>query len=175
MSGAKDWYALRVRPRFEKLVALHLSSKGYEEYLPLYRSRRRWSDRVKEIELPLFPGYSFCKFDVMDRLPILVIPGVMFIVSSGRTPLPVPEREILAVQSIVNSGLPYGPWRSLCPGQRVRIEYGPLRGLEGVVLRTKGSYQLIVSVTLLSRSVSVEIDRDCLTSIDESRVNAAAV
>src|SRR5215831_6448579 len=83
MSGttdAKQWYAVHLRPRCEKLVALQLRNKGYEEYLPMYRSRRRWSDRVKKIELPLFPGYIFCKFDVEKRLPILVIPGVISIV-----------------------------------------------------------------------------------------------
>src|SRR5437667_12182066 len=87
----EQWYALQVRPRFEKVVALHLQHKGYEEYLPLYRKRQRWSGRVKEVDLPLFPGYLFCKFDVFRRLPILVIPGVMSVVGVGRNPLAVAE------------------------------------------------------------------------------------
>src|SRR5438876_2799562 len=84
----EKWYALQVRPRFEKVVALHLQHKGYEEYLPVYRSRRRWSDRIQEVEFPLFPGYIFCKFDVRQRLPILVIPGVMSVVGIGKSPTP---------------------------------------------------------------------------------------
>src|SRR5947207_11933494 len=101
----QQWFALQLRSRFEKVVAMHLRGKGYEEYLPLYRSRRRWSDRVKEIELPLFPGYIFCKFDVLDRLPILIIPGVMSVVSSGGGALAVPEHEFRAVKNLVDSGL----------------------------------------------------------------------
>src|SRR5262245_65103156 len=94
----KQWYAIQLRPRAEKMVALHLKDKGYEEYLPVYRSRRRWSDRVKEIELPLFPGYIFCKFDITNRLPVLVVPGVVSITGNGKTPLPIPEQQITAVQ-----------------------------------------------------------------------------
>src|ERR1051326_9548617 len=94
-SGEKQWYAVQLKTRFEKVVAHHLRGKGYEEYLPTYRSRRHWSDRVKEIELPLFPGYIFCKFDVTDRLPVLVIPGVRSLVSFGGEPMPVAETEIM--------------------------------------------------------------------------------
>src|ERR1041384_7208080 len=94
--GAKQWYAVQLKTRFEKVVALHLRGKGYEQYLPTYRSRRQWSDRIKEIELPLFPGYIFCKFDVTDRFPLLVIPGVRSVVSFGGAPMAVPEQEIVA-------------------------------------------------------------------------------
>jgi len=156
----RQWYALQLRSRCEKLVALHLRDKGYEQHLPLYRSRRRWSDRVKVIELPLFPGYIFCKFDVEKRLPILVIPGVISIVGCGRMPLPIPEAEITAVQRIVNSHMPCGPWPALGVGQRVRVRYGPLQGLEGVVVEARNTYKLILSITLLSRSVAVTIDRN---------------
>lgn len=171
----KQWYALQIRQRFEKVVATHLQHKGYEEYLPMYRSRRRWSDRVKEIELPLFPGYIFCRFDVRDRLPILIIPGVMSVVSFGGAALSVDEQEISTVQHIVNSGMPYGPHPFMSTGTPIRVRYGPLRGLEGLILEVRNSYQLIVSVTLLSRSVSVAIDRDCVTPIYDSPKVVAAV
>src|SRR5437867_10544993 len=164
-----QWYAIQLRPRCEKFVAVQLRNKGFEEYLPMYRSRRRWSDRVKEIDLPLFPGYIFCKFDAMDRLPILVIPGVISVVNFGGAPLPVEEREILAVQSVVNSGLTYGPWPFMPAGTPVRVRYGPLRGLEGFVVEVKNRYQLIISVTMLSRSVSVAIERECVTPLGNSR------
>ncbi len=117
-----QWYALQLRTRFEKVVGMHLRGKGYEEFLPTYTSRRHWSDRVREIELPLFPGYIFCKFDVTDRLPLLVIPGVMSIVSFGGTPMPVPEREIAAIEHVVNSGMKYGPWPRMSVGQPVQVK-----------------------------------------------------
>src|SRR5437588_2599387 len=154
----QQWYALQVRPRFEKVVALHLQHKGYEEYLPLYLKRQRWSGRVKDVQLPLFPGYLFCKFDVFRRLPILVIPGVMSIVGMGRNPLAVAEKEITAVQNVVRSGLTYEPSGFITTGQLARVERGPLRGLIGIVVETRKNCRLIVSVNLLQRSVSVELD-----------------
>src|SRR5262249_16744043 len=149
--------------------------KGYEEYLPMYRSRRRWSDRVKQIDLPLFPGYIFCKFDVTQRLPIVVTPGVISVVGYGRMPLAIPEHEITAVQRIVNSRMPDGPWPSLWGGQRVHVRYGPLQGLEGVVHEVRNTYHLIISVTLLSRSVSVLIDRDSIVPVGDTKMKKIAV
>jgi len=169
VNSREQWYALQLRTRFEKVVALHLRGKGYEEYLPTYHSRRHWSDRIKEIELPLFPGYIFCKFDVTNRFPLLVIPGVRSVVSFGGAAMPIPEQEISAVQQVVNSGMQYGPWPGINAGQAVKVKYGPLRGLEGTVIQVKKNYHLIISVTMLQRCVSVEIDRDCVTPVNESK------
>src|SRR6185369_14563329 len=102
-SDRYPWYALHVRSQHEKIVASTLRGKGYEQFLPLYRTKHRWSDRMKVIERPLFPGYVFCRFDLQKRLPILVTPGVLLIVGVRKTPLPVVESEISALQSIVNS------------------------------------------------------------------------
>jgi transcription antitermination factor NusG len=163
-----QWFALRIKPQREKIVASALRSKGYEEFLPLYRCRRRWSDRIKEMDLPLFPGYVFCRFDVHSRLPILVTPGVLLIVGVGKTPSPVDDSEIAALQSIVKSGLQAEPWPFLKIGQRVRIEHGSLEGVEGILVAIKKPYRLVVSVTLLQRSVAVEIDHHWATSIGPS-------
>jgi transcription antitermination factor NusG len=152
------WYALWVKSRYENTVASHLQARGYESLLPLYKCRRRWSDRFKEIELPLFPGYVFCQFNLLNRLPILSIPGVVHVVGVGRTPLPIDESEIAAIQAAVKSGLPSQPWPFLQVGHRVRIEYGPLCGLEGILLDFRGRQRLVISVTLLQRSVAVQID-----------------
>jgi transcription antitermination factor NusG len=152
------WYALRVRSRCEHTVATHLQGKGYGSLLPLYKCRRRWSDRFKEIELPLFPGYVFCQFNPLNRLPILSIPGVVHVVGVSKTPLPIDESEIAAIQAAVKSRLPSQPWPFLKVGQRVRIEYGPLCGLEGILLDFRGRQRLVISVTLLQRSVAVQID-----------------
>ena len=157
----RQWYAIRVQSKFENLAAATLRGKGYQEFLPLYRSRRRWSDRVKEIDLPLFPGYLFCSFDVNGRLlPILTTPGVIAIVGAGKTPVAVSAEEIAAVQAVVRSGLPARPWPGLTVGTRILIERGPLAGIEGIALDVDRKYRLIVSVPLLQRSVAVEIDRE---------------
>jgi transcriptional antiterminator NusG len=162
------WYALQVRTRFEKVVAQHAANRGFEEYVPMYRSQRRWSDRVKQIATPLFPGYVFSKFDINERLPLLMIPGVMSIVNFGGVPFAIPEIEIRAVQDVVGSGLNYEPWPFSAIGQPVQVKFGPLKGLEGRIVEVKKNYRLVISVTLLNRSVSVEIDRDSVTPICES-------
>jgi transcription antitermination factor NusG len=166
---ALPWYALQVRPRFEKVIASTLLNKGYEGFLPLYRHRSRWSDRMKEVELPLFSGYLFCRFDINKRLPILVTPGVMHVVGIGKTPQPVEEEEIAALQSLVFSGLQAEPRSYLNIGERVRIEIGPLSGVEGVLVALKGSTRLVLSVSLLQRSVSVEIDESWVVPLDPLR------
>ncbi|MGP8246918.1 MAG: transcription termination/antitermination protein NusG [Bryobacteraceae bacterium] len=164
--GNRCWYAIRTQSKFENLVSTALRGKGYQEFLPLYHSRRRWSDRIKELDLPLFPGYVFCRFDVRERLlPILTTPGVVSILGAGKTPVPVSDDEIAAVQAIVRSGLPARPWPCLTFGSRVLIEYGPLAGLEGFALRVDKVFRLVVSVQLLQRAVAVEIDRDCVRPI----------
>ena len=160
-----SWYALHVKSRFEKSVERHLQEKGYEVFLPSYVSTRRWSDRVKSLSLPLFPSYLFCRFDINSRLPILVTPGVNSIVGSGKTPVAVDETEITAVRHILDSGIPTQPWPYLRAGQEVRVEEGPLAGLTGIVIRDKGADRLIVSVTLLMRSVSAEIGRQWVKPI----------
>jgi transcription termination/antitermination protein NusG len=160
MSIIHPWYAIRVRPRYERIASAALSGKGYVEYLPLYHSRRTWSDRSQELDLPLFPGYLFCRFDAQFRLPILTIPGVMSIVGMGKVPVAIPDPEIDAIQAVIRSGLHLQPWPQLVVGSRVVIERGPLKGLEGVTLQLKKKFHLFLSVPLLDRSVTVEIKRE---------------
>jgi transcriptional antiterminator NusG len=157
-AGRHAWYALQVRSRHEMSAAGHLRGMGYEEFLPLYECRKRWSDRIKEVQAPLFPGYLFCRFDPLNRLPILKTPGVIQIVGYDRQPIPVDEDEIKSIQTLVTSGIPNHPWPYLKVGEKVRIELGPLRGLEGVLVEFKGNRRLILSVSLLQRSVAVEMD-----------------
>jgi transcription antitermination factor NusG len=152
------WYALQVRTRFERAVAEHLVGKGYEWFLPLYKDKKRWSDRIKELQSPLFPGYLFCRFDVLKRLPILQTPGVIQIVGYNRQPISVDESEIAAIQTLVASGMPNQPCSFVEIGDRVQIESGPLRGLEGILVESRGRQKFVLSVSLLQRSVAVEID-----------------
>ena len=152
------WFALQVKTRYEKTVANLLGGQDYECFLPVYKYRRRWSDRMKEIEAPLFPGYLFCRFNVQKRRPIVVTPGVLQIVGLGGKAIPVDDGEIAAVQTVVNSGLLCQPWPFLRKGDWLTIDHGAFRGLEGILLEYKGQYRLVVSISLLHRAVAVEID-----------------
>jgi transcription antitermination factor NusG len=155
-----QWYALRVQSKRADAASAVLRGKGYDEFLPIYREHRRWSDRIKVVEAPLFPGYLFCRFDPNDRLvPVVTTPGVIGIVSAGRNPLPVPENEIERIRRIVDSGLDAKPWPFLAAGARVSIEFGPLAGLEGIVTSADDGFRLVASVTLLQRSVAVALER----------------
>jgi transcription antitermination factor NusG len=169
-----QWYALHVKSRSEKLASTLLRNKGYEEFAPMYRGRRRWSDRIKYVELPLFPGYVFCRFDVNHRLPVLVTPGVVQIVGFGNLPSPVDPVEISALQTVVRSGLTTEPWPYLRVGSKVCIDYGPLKGIEGILIDVKSRQRLVLSVSLLQRSVSVEIDRDRVSPLQPFRTVLAS-
>jgi transcription antitermination factor NusG len=155
-----------VKSNCEKTVATGIDGKGIEGFLPLYTRRQRWSDRIKSVESPLFPGYVFCRIDPAKRLPILTIPGALHFVSIGKVPVPVDESEISAIQTAIHSGLPAEPWKYLDVGQRVRVEEGPLAGVEGILSEARKQLRVIVSVTLLQRSVAVEIDRSWLAAAD---------
>jgi transcription antitermination factor NusG len=153
------WFAILARTGREKNATLLLESSGYECYLPVIKFTRQWSDRVKEIEAPLFPGYLFCRMNPHNRLPVLITPGVIQIVGVGKTPVPVEEQEIAAIQRVGKSGISIMPWPYLQVGQVARIEDGPLRGMTGIIIKIKSGLKLVLSVNLLQRSVAVEIDR----------------
>ena len=163
------WFALQVRTRQEMGVAQQLGGQGYERFLPLYKLRKRWSDRIKEVDAPLFPGYLFCRFNPQDRLPILKTPGVIQIVGFNNGPTAVDESEIQSIQRLVTAGVPNQPWPYLAAGDRVRIDSGPLLGLQGILIDVKRSHRLVLSVTLLQRSVAVEIDSALITAINPTR------
>lgn len=159
------WYGVRTRSNQEKIASVALREKGFAEYLPVYRTLRRWSDRIVEREKPLFPGYVFCRFDFGKRLSIMTTPGVVSVVGFGNEPAPIDEREIEAVQTILNSEIPAQPCPFLREGQRIRVTSGALEGLEGILLRKKTTWRMVVSVAMLQRSISVEIDRDRIATI----------
>jgi len=166
------WFALQVRTRWENSTALLLSGKGYETLLPTYQAKKRWNGRLRQLNAPLFPGYVFCQFDALNRLPILVTPGVIAVVGRGRVPVPVDDAEIAAIQTVVSSGLRAEPWPYLEIGQRVRIETDALSGLEGILLKFKGNHRIVVSVSLLRRSVALEIDQTCVSPLGPTRASA---
>jgi transcription antitermination factor NusG len=168
-----NWFALNVKSRQEQKVADSLSQKGYEVFLPVYKSRRFWSDRVKELDLPLFPGYVFCKFDLQSRVaPVVTTQGLIRIVGVGPVPYPVDAQEIEVVRQIASARLQTGPWPYLQQGSRVQIRRGPLAGIEGIVVNLKSQTHVIVSVTLLSRSVAVTVDPAWLVPDGQERFGA---
>jgi len=152
------WFAIQVKTCGEKAANTVLRYKGYECFLPVIKSRRRWSDRTKELDVPLFPGYLFCRFDPYNRLPILKTPSVIQILGIGKNLIPVDDDEIAALQRVVETGFPVEPWPFLQVGDVARIELGPLRGLSGIVVNIKTGFKVILSVTLLRRSVAVEVE-----------------
>jgi transcription elongation factor/antiterminator RfaH len=159
--------------RKETYIATQLESQGFECFLPRYRSIRAWSDRKKVLEQPLFPGYVFCRFDYSYRRPITVTPGVLQIVGCGRTPTPVEDHEVEALQRAVAAEVPSLPWPYLEVGQRVRIHTGKLIGLEGILINFKGNHRVVLSVTLLQRSVALEVDLDWVASVEKDDVAMA--
>jgi len=163
------WFALQVRTRWESSTAISLSGKGYRTLLPTYKIKRRWSGRLREVDSALFPGYVFCHFDARMRLPILVTPGVIAVVGQGRVPQPVDDSEIAAIQAVVSSGVRAEPWPYLEVGQRIRINSEVLQGLEGILTHFKGQNRIVVSVSLLRRSVALEIDRSHVVPVGPSR------
>jgi transcription antitermination factor NusG len=171
--NSERWYALQVRSRWEGSTATLLSGKGYQTFLPTYKAKKRLGVNSREQAVPLFPGYVFCQFDVCNRLPVLVTPGVLSVVGSGRTPVPVDDSEIVALQRVVSSGIQTEPWPYLEVGQQVRIQEGVLSGLEGILTSFRGSHRIVVSVSLLCRSVSLEISRVAVSPTYPVRVRPA--
>jgi len=159
------WYALTVPYQHERQTEKALQSKGLETLLPVYRSRRQWSDRVKGVEIPLFAGYVLCHFDLNDRIHVMDTPGVARIVGFGGMPAALEDSEIGSIQQMVLSKLPLAPWPYLKAGDRVRVEHGPMRGQEGTLVRTKDSLHLVINIDVLQRSVAVQVDREAIVPI----------
>ena len=152
------WYAVSVRPRYEKLVTRHLQHRGLNCFLPLYRSVRRWRDRCKELDMALFPGYVFVNLNARDRLGVLRAPGVLRFVTFQGQPAAVPESEIRALESSLSAGLRPQPHPYLRQGKKVRVKSGPLMDAEGIMVRRKEGFRLVLSVDLVMRSVMLEVD-----------------
>jgi transcription antitermination factor NusG len=157
-TGGANWYALYTAPRHEKQVADQINRQGIACYLPLYRSVRRWKDRRKELALVLFPGYVFVKMALQHRLRVLQLPGAVRLVTFNGRPVPLPEEDIQNLQNHLSCPGNIEPHPYLSVGRRVRVLSGPLRGLEGIIQRTKDRCRIVLSIDLIMRSVAVEVD-----------------
>lgn len=154
------WYALRTRSRHEKLVRDQLNGQGIEPLLPTVRRLSQWKDRKKEVEVPLFSGYCFVRFASDQKLPVLKTVGVVDIVGGGVQPEPIPDEEILALQTLMASVLPYDPHPYLHEGMMVEVVRGPLQGVRGILLRKEKRHRLILGIRLIQQAAVVEIDVD---------------
>lgn len=152
------WHALYTRHQHEKVTARALEHKGFDVFLPVYNASHRWKDRTKKLSLPLFPGYVFLRGGLDRKLDILSTPGVHCLVRSGDGVAVIPEAEMEAVRQVVRGGFPAAPHPFLEQGDRVRIRSGSLAGLEGMLVRQKDRFRLVLSVELLRRSIAVEVE-----------------
>jgi len=158
VTGTPNWHALFTRHQHEKSVAIALSYKKYEVFLPLYRSVRQWQDRAKQLWFPLFPCYVFIREGMDRQLQILTTPGIIHIVGWSGRPAIVPQAQLDAVRRITESCLAVESHPYLQSGDRVRVKTGPLVGVEGILVSKKGGDRLVVSMEMLGRSAAVEID-----------------
>jgi len=158
--GEARWYAAYTIARHEKCVAHQLQERGIEYFLPLYRSFHRWKDRRKQVELALFPSYVFVRIALRDRLRVLQLPSIVHLVGCNGRPVSLPELEITALRGASTGNVCLEPHPYLKIGKRVRVHSGPMSGLEGILLREKERFRVVLSIDVIMRSVVVEVDRD---------------
>jgi transcription termination/antitermination protein NusG len=164
-STLESWFALQVAPRREKRVASILEYKGHEAFLPTYQVRRNWSDRIKTLDQPMFPGYVFCRVQKTGTGLVLATPGVIRVVSFGGKPCPIANEEIDSLQRIGRSGGDVEPYPFTQVGQKVQITQGPFSGVVGVVVQVRNQRRLVVAVETIFKAVSIAID-----ALDVTRV-----
>jgi len=152
------WFAIQTLSRHEKVVRSQLEMRNVENFLPTMRQLSQWTDRKKEIEVPLFAGYCFARFSLADRLPVLQSQGVVCVVGSGGRPEPIPDEEIESLRKIISSSSDYDCCSYLREGMIVEVIHGPLQGVKGRLVREARPCRLVLSISLIQRAVSIEID-----------------
>jgi transcription antitermination factor NusG len=173
LEPVRHWHALYTRHQHEKSVAQVLTNKGQEVFLPLVRATHHWQDRTKQIQLPLYPCYVFIRGGFDHPIQILSTPGLICVVTCAGRPAIIHPGQIDAVGQLIASALQVESHPYLQCGDRVRVIAGPLRGIEGLLVRKKNSFRLVVSVEILARSAAVEIDVSCIESCTNSQVPVA--
>lgn len=153
-----QWYAVCTRSNHEKCAAAQLEQRSIEHFLPLYETVRKWKDRRKRLEFPLFPGYLFVRIALQERLRVLVTPGVVRLVGFDSRPAALRDEEIEALRTVLVHGVRSEPHPYLSVGRRVRITRGALAGMEGVLVRKKGRVRLVLSIDLIRQSAMIEVD-----------------
>jgi transcription antitermination factor NusG len=152
------WYAAYTAPRHEKRVTQQMEDRRIDCFLPLYRSLRRWKDRSKQLDLPLFPGYVFVHLALQDRLQVLQLPGVVHLVSFCGTPAALPDADIESLRNGLGGDVHAEPHPYLAAGRRVRVRSGAVAGMEGILVRRKHKFRVVLSISLIQRAVAIEVD-----------------
>ena len=160
------WYAAYTCANHEKRVAAELGARDVEHYLPLYRSMRRWRDRRVRLDMPLFPGYVFVRLALRDKLRVLQIPSLVHLVSFNGQPAALSDDEMEVLRRGLTEQVSAQPHPYLAVGRRVRVVSGPLTGLEGIIVRKKNRVRFVISLNLIMRSVSVELDDADIVSVN---------
>ena len=163
----EEWFAVQVRCRYEKFVANLLTQKGFKAFAPTYSKTLHQQGAKRQQEQALFPGYVFAQFQVLRRLPILMTPGVYSVVGYGKTPIPIPEPEILALENVDKARVEAEPCSFLSAGMKVRVIKGPLANCEGILVENRSSCRVVLSVTLIQRSVRVQVDRSSVVVLNQ--------
>lgn len=159
------WFAVHTRSRHEKTASEQLRCRDVETFLPLYQATHRWRNGDHTVRMPLFPGYTFVRITVDDRMKVLKVPGVVRLVGFNGTPTPLEDCEVEGLRSALASGVKAAPHPYLTVGRRVRVTAGPLTGCEGILVRRKGALRVILSLDLIQRSVLVEAEADALLPV----------
>ncbi len=173
-SALDSWYALYTRHQHEKVVAQILSTKGFEIFLPLYSAVRQWKDRAKPLSLPLFPCYVFVRGGFERQLHILTTLGIHGFVGSDNRPWAIADEEIDGVRRALQTTFRVEPHPFLKCGDWVRVKSGPLEGVEGILVRKKNQFRLVLSVELLEKSAAVEVDAWVLEQVSRPKRHVAA-
>lgn len=172
IAASLRWYAVHSRSRHEKRIHQFLQTNSIDSFLPLYESVHRWKDRRALVTLPLFPGYLFVRIASEERLKVLTAPGVVRLLSAHGCPIPVPDSEIDALRNCAAQNARMEPHPYLTVGRRVLVKSGPFTDLEGILVRKKGQFRLVVSVNLIARSVSLELDRSDIVALNPIDLSA---
>lgn len=155
---SERWFAAYTNANHEKRVAAHFLARGVNHFLPLYSSIRRWKDRRIRLDLPLFPGYIFVHFELTARLRVLEVPGVVRLVGFNGTPYALPDKEVETLRTGMAEAIRFEPHPLLSIGSRARIVRGPLAGTEGILVRKKNRYRVVLTIGVIARSAAVEVD-----------------
>jgi transcription antitermination factor NusG len=168
LSGERRWFAVYTTCRHEKRVAHHLVQRDIEHFLPIYRTQHKWKDGSRVmVDLPLFPGYVFVRIDARKRVGVLEVPGVISMIGTGSRPAALPDFEVEALRAGLDP-MRAEPHPLLTVGQRVRIKSGALAGVEGIVIRKKSGFRVVLTLSLLMQSIAIEVNGDDVELVDAS-------
>lgn len=163
-SQPQHWFAIQTLSRHEKVVRTQLEMRNVDTFLPTMRRLSQWTDRKKEVEVPLFAGYCFARFSLTDRLPVLQSQGVVRVIGSGGQPEPIPDEEIESLRRLINSPSDYVCCPYFKEGMLVEVIRGPLQGVKGRLVREARPCRLVLSISLIQRAVTIEIDADSVAA-----------